>query len=61
MWHPAVEPTVDVIGHAVAALGENRRMPRQAFAFQVLEQVRLPRGCDPALQHHRQVETVHYW
>lgn len=59
MGHTAIEPPVGVIAHAVAALCEDRLALRQAFAPEVFNEVRLPRGVDPAFLDHRQPVGVH--
>jgi len=59
MRHPAVEPTVGMAAHAVAALGEDRLALRQAFTLEVLQEVRLTGGVDAALLYRRQSGRTH--
>jgi len=59
MRHPAVEPTVAVVSHAGAPFCQNRLPLGQALALEVFNEVRLPRGVDPAFLEYRQPEGFH--
>jgi hypothetical protein len=48
-----------MIAHAVAAFGEDRLPLSQAFATEVLHEVRFPRGADPAFLDDCQPVVVH--
>ena len=41
-WYPAIQPTVDVVAHTVATLGEDRFPLREPFSVKVSQVVCLP-------------------